>query len=197
MSQKNYYIMLANPPAEGPVANSVKQPSVYTNRGEMIGEIEGEFEFTLDLANGVDARKFPPLDIEETGQHLLYSKKMIDVFNVCGVENIEYFQATVTYTPTGEKYDYQVANIIGKRAGLNMDKSVYEIDDDDDDDDPIIFGIEKIVFDEDKFQDQKIFRLKEKSILMVVHVDIKIALEDAGLTGLMFVKDEEWKLGMI
>ena len=195
MSDKNYFIMLANPPAEGPVANAVKEPDVYTNRGNRIGEVEGDFVYTLDIAKHADPRLFPPLDIERTGHHLLFSKKMTEVLCDAGVTNIEYFDTLVTYTPTEENIEYKVANIIGKLAGFDLQASKYKIDEDDEDD--VIYGISKIVFDESKFNNQMIFRLKEKSMLIVVREDVKIALESAGITGLLFVKDEEWKRGMI
>ena len=60
-----------------------------------------------------------------------------------------------------------------------------------------VLGIEQLVFDESKFEGQKICRLKERIMLLVVHKSIKEAIEEASLTGFMFVSDDEYCPSML
>ena len=60
-----------------------------------------------------------------------------------------------------------------------------------------VIDIESMCFDEDKLSGHKIFRLQEHIMLLIVHRSIKEAVENAGLTGFMFLTDDEYEPGMI
>ncbi|MEJ2612313.1 MAG: hypothetical protein P8179_20170, partial [Candidatus Thiodiazotropha sp.] len=76
-------------------------------------------------------------------------------------------------------------------SGLDLDNSEVELDDD------IVIDIESMCFDESKMDGYKIFRLNESIMHIIVHRSIKEAVEEAGLTGFMFVTDDEYEPSMI
>lgn len=193
MAKKNYYFMFANPPAEGPTADQKEGPDISTKCGVAIGELNHPFVFSLEIESFTKASDFPPLDIVTSGHHLLFSEKLINLLDRSGVTNIEYLPAKVTYMSTGKEYNYKVANVIGKIRGLNRSLSTYIIDEDDD----FIYGIKKIILDESNFTGENIFRLKEDTMLIIVHADIKKAIEKNALTGFLFVEDEKWSSSML
>jgi hypothetical protein len=121
----------------------------------------------------------------------LFSERFIKLLSDLNVDNIQYIKAKVTYEPTGLQLPYKAANIIGIVSGLDLDNSEVEFDDD------IVIDIESMCFDESKMQGHKIFRLQESIMHVVVHRSIKEAIEEDGLTGFMFVTDDEYEPGMI
>ena len=189
---KNYFVMLADSPWGGPTAELIEGPDFHVNDGVMIGETENSFNIKLEVDKQGDPKEFPPCDIHGPTRNLLFSKKLIQVLETCGVDNIQYFDANVTYEPTGEKVDYKVANVIGAVSGADFDKSDLVLSPKGN-----VVRIKKLVFDESKFEGHKIVRLKERIMLLVVHKSIKEAIEAASLTGLMFVSDDEYCPSML
>jgi hypothetical protein len=186
--------MLANPPWAGPTVELVRGPEILLNRGTLVDEQEIAPPYEMRLVvdpKADDPQQFPPLDMHGPGRHLIFSQRMIDILNAAGIENIQYFPTSVVYDPTNLTLNYQVANVVGLVRGLDEDKSELIVKRE------RIFRIKKIAFDESKFGEFKFFRLAEKSSLIVVHASIKQALEDNGMTGIMFISDEQWKPGMI
>jgi len=191
--ESNYYIMLgASPHWAGPSVTKINEPDAFTNRGRVINEIDEPYKFLLE----VDSREknhldHPALDVQVTGKTLLFSKRLITLLNELGIDNIQYFDANVVYTPTDTTLDYKVANIIGAISGVDINNSELIIDDD------IIIEIEKLSFDEDKMSGHKIFRLEESILHIIVHKSIKEAMEASKITGVMFLTDDEFEPGMI
>ena len=108
------------------------------------------------------------------------------------MRNIQYFDAEVTYAPTGTNVSYQIANVLGLVEGLNLEKSAVIMSPRGN-----VISIERMCLDEEKLSETKICRLKEDPMLIVVHRSIREAVEEAGLTGFMFIADDEYEPGMI
>ncbi len=200
MEEKNFFIMLVDTPWGGPTIEAISVPDLRANRGRVIGPLKEKYKLKLILTPDTDPEEFPARDITEKAKFQIFSKKFIGILDQLQVNNIEYFDADVTYEPTGEQLDYKVANIIGVISGLDLEKSqvIYDEDDEDDDeDDPFILEIEKMCFDDTKMKGNKIFRLQESIMHIVVHKSIKKAVEAAGLTGFMFVSDDEFEMSML
>jgi hypothetical protein len=193
MQEKNYFVMLIDPPWAGPTTELVAGPAVETNNGVSIGPLIQVFDIRLVVdAKAPDPQTFPPCDIHGPTKRMLLSERAIKTLERVGVDNIEYFDARVTSTHFSKVPNYKVANIVGVVSGLDLAKS------------DVVMGrrnrvlaIEKMVFDESRLQPHKICRLQEDIMLMVVHKDIKDAIERQGLTGFRFVRDLEWTPGMI
>lgn len=193
MDDKNFYLMLIDTPWGGPTANVIKGPDMFVNEGVFIHDVTETYEITLSVdkqAKDVDA--FLPCDIHGPSSTLIFSEQFIDLLTTLGVDNVQYLNAEVTYAPTGEKVPYKVANIVGAISGLDMDKSSVILSRQGN-----VLEIEEMCFDESKLLGHKIVRLQESVMHMVVHKSIKEAIESAGLTGFMFLTDDEYEPGML
>lgn len=192
MTDKNYYIMLENAPWAGPNTTTLSGPDFMIDDGVFIPDQEQSYEISLTVDKQADdPADFPPCDIHRLNSGYLFSEHFIELLKKLNVYNIQYFDAKVTFEPTGLQLPYKAANIIGIVSGLDLDNSEVEFDDN------IIIDIESMCFDENKMQGLKIFRLQESIMHIVVHRSIKEAIEAAGLTGFMFVTDDEYEPGMI
>lgn len=193
MSGKNFFIMLCDPPWAGPTVKVLTGPDVMVNDGVFLPEVKEKYEMLLIVDDKAKVPKeYPPCDIHGPSRTLMFSKRFIEILSAMGVDNIQYLNADVTYEPTGEKVIYKVANVVGILSGLDMEKSDVILSSEDN-----IIEIETMCFDESKLDGHKIFRLQEHIMLLVVHRSIKEAVEDAGLTGFMFLTDDEYEPGMI
>jgi hypothetical protein len=192
MSEKNFYIMLENAPWAGPNVSTLTGPDFMIDDGVYIAEHEQPYEISLTVDKQAEnPTEFPPCDIHMLESGYLFSERFIKLLSDLNVDNIQYIKAKVTYEPTGLQLPYKAANIIGIVSGLDLDNSEVEFDDD------IVIDIESMCFDESKMQGHKIFRLQESIMHVVVHRSIKEAIEEDGLTGFMFVTDDEYEPGMI
>ena len=193
MTDTEFYIMLADPPWAGPTAKIITGPDIMVNDGVFIGGVQKSYDIKLVVdKQAKDPSEFPACDIHGPSRTLLFSQRFINALNSLGVDNIQYFDADVVYAPTGEKLAYKVANIIGIVSGLDMARSDVTMNNQGN-----VLGIEEMALDEEKLKNHKICRLQEDIMLIVVHRSIKDAVEEAGMTGFMFVADDEYEPGMI
>lgn len=193
MTDKNFFIMLADPPWAGPTVKVLKKPDVMVNDGVFLPGVNESYEILLTVdEKAKDVHDFPPCDIHGPSRTLMFSKRFIELLIGMGVDNIQYLDAEVTYEPTGQKLPYKVANVVGIISGLDMGASDVVLSPQDN-----IIDIEEMCFDESKLSGHKIFRLQEHIMLLIVHRSIKEAVENAGLTGFMFLADDEYEPGMI
>lgn len=193
MSDKNFFIMLPDPPWAGPTVKVLKKPDVMVNDGVLLRDVKDKYEMILTVdEKAKDPKEFPPCDIHGPSRTLMFSKRFVEILMGMGVDNIQYLDADVTYEPTGEKLPYKVANVVGIISGLDMGRSDVLLSAQDN-----VIEIEAMCFDENKLRGHKIFRLQEHIMLLVVHRSIKEAIENAGLTGFMFLTDDEYEPGMI
>ena len=119
----------------------------------------------------------------------LFSERMKECLASLGVDNIDYYDANVTNTQSGESRRYYAANIIGQVPGMDAEKSEYELFDEDS---YLAEDIQKLVFDESKFSNIKLCRLAEYDLLLIAHQDLKTALESKNAVGVAFIEPELW-----
>lgn len=193
MTDKNFFIMLADPPWAGPTVKVLNQPDVMVNDGVFLPGVNEKYEMLLTIdEKAKDPREFPPCDIHGPSRTLMFSKRFIELLIGMGVDNVQYLDAEVTYEPTNQKLPYKVANVVGIISGLDMGESDVVLSPQGN-----VIEIETMCFDEDKLSGHKIFRLQEHIMLLIVHRSIKEAVESAGLAGFMFLTDDEYEPGMI
>jgi hypothetical protein len=119
----------------------------------------------------------------------LFSPRFKELLDQIGVNNIDYYDATITYEETGETRLYFAGNIIGMVSALDRDTSEYELFDDNGD---IAESIDKLVLDEKALQDIKVCRLSEYGLLIIVDESIKVIAEKNNLEGMRFLRQEEY-----
>lgn len=117
------------------------------------------------------------------------SKKLRVALDCAGVGNIVYFPAILKNRITGRTYEYYAYKILGIVAAANLDQSEYISFDGDAFMDA---GIEKLVIDEKKANGMLVFRLAENVSTLMVHENIKMYLEKAGIDTLSFIRSEEY-----
>lgn len=190
---EKYYLMMEDGPWAGPNPEILDGLDIDVTEEVLIGPQEDIFDVILQVEDSADdPQAFQLGDIYSTPDITLYSEAFIKLLENHGVDNIEYFDAEVTYEPSGSKPKYKVANIIGKISCVDEDKSKLRRGKT-----GLLLGFDSIVFDISNIHGQKIFRLAEDETLVVVHSSIKIAVEKAGLKDFLFVSDKEWQSGMV
>ncbi len=184
----HYYVMIATSPWAGPTVDVISTPNVRTTKGKVIGEISAPFNVTLITdERALSTEDFPPRDIHESAKFKLFSRRFMNALDTLNIDNIEYLPAIVTNQATNENLDYSVANVIGRIHALDKEKSEIQLDSHGN-----IMGVRKMVFDDQKIQDQKIFMLGEIPSLIIVHESVKDIVESEKLTGFRFIAGEDY-----
>lgn len=115
---------------------------------------------------------------------LVFSRRLREVLSHAGVGNIQYFPLVIRNPNDGSATDdYMVANIIGRISCLDRARSVLETDPDRPE---RIEFIESLAIDEARTYSLELFRLDEKSEIIVVSKRVKQACEQARITGVRF-----------
>lgn len=190
-----HFILLNDPDWAGPTAFRLSGSDELLTSGQRLSEPLGPmvFELRVDPRAG-DPLAYQPLDLQIPGSDQpLFSARMIGVLAQAGVVNIDYYPATVTYQPTGEQVDYQIANVIGRVPALDRSKSEVDADEED----GVIYGIHKLRLDHERCCGLDIFRLDEMSSFFIVSSRLASVLTASGLTGMRIIADHEWRRGMI
>lgn len=193
MSNKNYYVMFADPPWAGPRAIADVETPFSMDDGILLGDTGYEFNVELLVdKQASDPTAFPPCDIHKIRGGYLFSQKLIDLLGRLGVDNIQYFNANVTYQCNPQELAYKAANILGVISALDMDTSEVVLSRK-----GSVIAIEKMVLDEARLQGHKMVRLFESVMHVIVHKTVKEAIEAEGFTGFMFVSDDKFNMGML
>ncbi len=193
MQETNYFIMLIDPPWAGPTAELISGSEIETNNGLPLGPQAQPFRIRLVVdPKAPEATLFPPCDIHGPTRRMLLSERALTIFRQAGVDNLEVFKAVVTWQDDPQPLPYQVVNIVGAVNGLDRDRSEVQMGKRD-----RVIGIERMVLDESRLRSHLLVRLQEHILLMVAHRRVKDAVEAAGLSGFRFVRDDQWRPGMV
>ncbi len=108
-----------------------------------------------------------------------FSEGLVNVFEKCGVDNLQLFDAVLINEKAKQVWDYYFAvNIIGKIACADIDaSSVTEIAKRPGDATPL-YKFQKLVIDPGKTQDKLIFRPAEQPGIIIVHEKLLYALDN-------------------
>lgn len=122
---------------------------------------------------------------------LIHSHRLIKVLHDVGVDNIDYYPLHVINEMTGEVHQsYQAANILDVIFCIDKEKSDLYIDDEN----PYnLWFIDRLALLEERLGDSRCFRLGERLSTVIVHRDVKEAIEAAGITGPVFLPAEGYR----
>lgn len=120
---------------------------------------------------------------------LVFSLRLCELLYSLKIENIQYFDLDIVNPKTNDIYtDYKIANVFGLVDCVDKDKSdlkYYASGD--------IKRVRKLILDETKIPSAaKMFRLFNRKILIIVHESVKTAIYNAGITGCVFYKVEDY-----
>lgn len=127
---------------------------------------------------------------------LVFSPKLIQLFDRIGVQNISYYPVTVINHETGaDDTNYNVAHIIEKISCLDIENSECRYSADGKD----LMSVEEFSILEHKIKPRDktggkplIFRLAEFEFIILVDELIKNECEKEGITGVKFIKPSEY-----
>ncbi|VAW83980.1 hypothetical protein MNBD_GAMMA16-1791 [hydrothermal vent metagenome] len=142
------------------------------------------------------------LDIEEepnSNINILYDcesvptmhNSLLEALRAAGVDNLELFPARITDPNTGEVHeDYHAFNVLGLVSAtdlenstlMNKSETVTLLDTD----------FDGLVIDEEKTMEFRLFRLAENCSAIVVSEEVKAAIEERGILGIVFYGPGEW-----
>lgn len=110
MNDSNFFIMLVNTPWVGPALTPIQESDIKTNRGVHCDSVEYVFKYSRCLNDKADNQNdFPLCDILETGKHLFFSERFIEILRAEGVNTIQYFDCDIvlpsTLAPLGFKIE--------------------------------------------------------------------------------------------
>lgn len=122
---------------------------------------------------------------------LIHSQRLIEVLRSVDVDNIDYCPCRIVNELTGEVIrTHQAANILDVIYCLDRDNSELEIDDEEPNE---IWYINNLKLLQDRLGDVHIFRLGERPSIVIVDQVVKQAVEEAHLTGVMFLPAEGYR----
>ena len=147
-------------------------------------EIPEPLQFQLDPDGGNFLTDFFPPAIP------LMSVNMLDALTLAGVDNIDSYEAILldrSGSPIQE--EYRAINIIGSVACADLENSDCEVDHFDD---PVGVDFNSLVIDETRTNNLLFFRLHEAPNGIVIHDSVRSQLEPLNLSGIQFLKPEDW-----
>jgi len=115
----------------------------------------------------------------------LMNEPMVEALRRGGVDNIDTYPAILHDSVNGRQFRYLAVNILGLVAAADLSKSRWR---NFDGAARLDTHFETLVVDPDSARGQLMFRLAEDTGTIIVHANIKQALESAGIPGLKFVQ---------
>ncbi len=167
--------------------------------------IPGHEKLYFDLGTRIDA-DIPVFDFKmdkesqgtlldyvwATFRGIILSARFKSVLDRAGIDNIDYYPVRIVNKITGKiAKNYFAANIIGIISCMDKEKSKYTVF-------PAIpdkiSSIEELHLDYKKIHNEKMFRLYERIVLILVDESVKAAVTKANLKGVKFVPAENFNI---
>ena len=123
------------------------------------------------------------VSVNNAGSLFLGSNKVEDLFTSLKIDNVQFFDVRIK-SSIGEVTNYKIFNITDKFDCVDFSKSELTLFDSGN-----IERIKKLVLDPNKIPfPRKIFLLGRKtSQIIIIHDDLRQAIEEEGLTGFVFI----------
>jgi hypothetical protein len=120
-----------------------------------------------------------------------HSTRLRNVLRHVGVDNIDYYPLRIVNPITGDVHrSHEVANILDVIHCIDRENSDLDIDDEDP---SHLWYINRLALLQDRLGDTLLFRLGERPWTVIVHRDIKEAVESASITGALFLPVEGYR----
>jgi hypothetical protein len=119
----------------------------------------------------------------------LFSPLLRTALEQGGVDNIDYYDAVVSHSPSGTARSYFAANVLGQFAAMDREKSQYVPFNGHD---TLVSEIEKLVLRDSLPDAPHFFRLSEFDPLIVVDERVKQFVDRSGAHGVVLLEPDEW-----
>jgi hypothetical protein len=169
---------------ELPVAEGV---SLF--RGRPIPQEMPEIEIRIDASTGRGLTDDLPVFCDRC---LLHSERMREALVKAGAgDSIEYHPVRIVDAETGQvDLSYRAANLLDRIYCIDREASRLTMGEEDPND---IWWIDDLRLRPDRLGDSLLFRLGEVSPVVIAHERVKLAVEEARLTGVVFLPAEGYR----
>lgn len=115
---------------------------------------------------------------------------LIEALSGAGVDNLQLYDAVLIDPTTDEHHtNYRAVNVVGLVAAADMKKSVLSSDNENTLGDA---AFDALAIEEVASGDLLLFRLAENVGALVVHEQVKVAVENRAIPGMVFYGEGEW-----
>jgi hypothetical protein len=116
---------------------------------------------------------------------------LLQVLQEAGVDNLELFDAVLEDPVTGAKHhNYKAFNVLGLVAAADMEQSVRAPINESSEMIDVFF--DSLVIDPTKTHDLLLFRLAQSVNAVIVHENVKEAVERQNIAGMVFYEPRDW-----
>lgn len=129
-----------------------------------------------------------PIELYDLGIPIM-SERLANALTGAGVDNIDFFDAILTNTITGEAYKYRAFNIIGIIAAADLGRSEWDSYDDIPNGDVSFYNL---IINEKNCRNTLLFRLAENLGAILIHQHVKDYIISKGIDTLRFMPPEDW-----
>lgn len=135
---------------------------------------------------------FPDYAVSDMGCSVVSTRLKL-LLESLGINNIEYFQASVVERD-GEspKQGYYAANIIGLEDCIDLDASEIDAEEDKNGERSIIYSIDKLVLKKNMGEEYTLCRTKHFTRLIMIEENLTTHFEKAGIKGVKFILPSRW-----
>ena len=109
-----------------------------------------------------------------------------------GIDNIQYFPATIQSTPKTATAQYYAANILGLVACIDTDQSVMDAETDENGETTIIYSIDKLVLKKTSLDPGSIFIAFPFERIILIDERFSKLFDDAGIFGVKCIDPDRW-----
>ncbi len=151
--------------------------------------ITGLLEYTLEIEEEEPDSKIKIL-YDSVAIPVMHNS-LLEALRAAGVNNLELFPARITNPNTGEVHeDYQAFNVLGLVSAADLENSTLM----NESDSPTLLDtdFDGLVIDEEKTMGFRLFRLAESCSAIVVSEEVKAAIEERSIPGIVFYGPGEW-----
>jgi len=173
------------------IHNSMKVGTIRSWRGGRLIEpakaatIPNPIEIDFDPLRGYQG---PPLEMVDLGIPVM-SRRLAAALREAGVDNVQFFPATLRNTVTGERYPYEAFNVVGAVAAADLERSDWSSYDGV----PVAdVSFETLVLDEAKAGTLRMFRLAENINALLVDEQVRDHVLKTGIDTLQFIEPQDW-----
>jgi hypothetical protein len=130
----------------------------------------------------------PPVEMLDLGIPLM-SERLHRAIVGAGVSNVEWFDARLRNTLSGEEFPYMIYNVVGLIAAADLAKSDWESLNGKPTTD---VSFDELVIDEARIGGALLFRLAENVNALMIAQRVRDSIERAGIDTLRFTAPQDW-----
>ena len=160
--------------------------------GHLINPKEYDLSCLEFLCETLPSGKMTDYAVSDMGCSVI-SERLKKHFENIGIDNIQYFKATIIeHEGEAAKEGYYAANILGLVDCIDRENSEMDAEYDDDGELNIVYSIDKLVLKELPFSHGIIYRAYPFTRLILIDDDLKSRFDQSIMKGIKLVSPERW-----